>query len=121
MGQPAEPFWVVVGLLIPVLLALGNVYRTVDWPQGADPTELAAGSHLTTALLLIPVIFYASGSFAVGPLGNVPWLVVAQVLASTCMFALYFRLQAVGGPVYLSQIGYVGAAVALIAGTLFLG
>jgi len=121
VGQPAEPFWVVVGLLIPVLLALGNVYRTVDWPQGADPTQLAAGSHLTTALLLIPVIFYASGSFAVGPLGNVPWLVVAQVLASTCMFALYFRLQAVGGPVYLSQIGYVGAAVALIAGTLFLG
>ena len=32
------------------------------------------------------------------------------------MFAFYFRLQAVGGPVYLSQIGYVGAAVALATG-----
>lgn len=121
VGQPADPLWVGIGLLIPVLLALGNVYRTIDWPQGADPTELAAGSHLTTALLLIPVIFYMTGAFPVAPLGNVPLLVFFQILASACMFALYFRLQAVGGPVYLSQIGYVGAAVALLAGTLFLG
>ena len=27
----------------------------------------------------------------------------------------------VGGPVYLSQIGYVAAAVGLFSGTLFLG
>lgn len=121
VGQPAEPLWVAIGLLIPVLLALGNVYRTVDWPAGADPTELAAGSHLMTALLLIPIIFYMTGGFPVAPLRGIPWLVVAQVVASACMFALYFRLQAVGGPVYLSQIGYVGAAVALLAGTLFLG
>ena len=121
VGQPAEPLWVGIGLLIPVLLALGNVYRTIDWPAGADPTELAAGSHLMTALLLLPIIFSMTGGFPVAPLANVPWLVVAQVAASACMFALYFRLQAVGGPVYLSQIGYVGAAVALLAGTLFLG
>ncbi len=37
------------------------------------------------------------------------------------MFALFFRLQAVGGPVYLSQIGYVAAALGLVSGTLFLG
>ena len=33
-GQPADMFWVVVGLLIPVSLAAGNIYRTVDWPEG---------------------------------------------------------------------------------------
>ena len=37
------------------------------------------------------------------------------------MFAFFFRLQAVGGPVYLSQIGYVAAALGLVAGNLFLG
>ena len=37
------------------------------------------------------------------------------------MFVFFFRLQAVGGPVYLSQIGYVGAAVGLVSGVLFLG
>ncbi|WP_431461012.1 EamA family transporter, partial [Klebsiella pneumoniae] len=56
-----------------------------------------------------------------GTLTHVPWLVLAQVVIGAAMFAFYFRLQAVGGPVYLSQIGYVGAAIALISGTLFLG
>ena len=36
------------------------------------------------------------------------------------MFTLFFRLQEVGGPTYLSQIGYVAAAVALFSGTVFL-
>jgi drug/metabolite transporter (DMT)-like permease len=33
----------------------------------------------------------------------------------------FFRLQQKGGPVLLSQIGYVAAAVGLIGATLFLG
>jgi drug/metabolite transporter (DMT)-like permease len=36
------------------------------------------------------------------------------------MFAFFFRLQLVGGPVYLSQIGYVAAAVGLVIGVVFL-
>ena len=32
-GQPADLFWVVIGLLIPVSLAAGNIYRTFDWPE----------------------------------------------------------------------------------------
>ncbi len=51
---------------------------------------------------------------------GVPLVVVAQVASASAMFAFFFRLQAVGGPVYLSQIGYVAAAVGLFAGTLFL-
>lgn len=37
------------------------------------------------------------------------------------MFSVFFRLQQVGGPPYLSQIGCIAAAVALFAGTLILG
>jgi drug/metabolite transporter (DMT)-like permease len=48
-------------------------------------------------------------------------LTLAQVASASAMFAFFFRLQAVGGPVYLSQIGYVGAAIGLVSGTLFLG
>ncbi|TIP39591.1 MAG: hypothetical protein E5X62_30855, partial [Mesorhizobium sp.] len=54
-------------------------------------------------------------------LGGVPLVVVGQVASAAAMFAFFFRLQAVGGPVYLSQIGYVAAAVGLFAGTMFLG
>ena len=37
------------------------------------------------------------------------------------MFSMFFRLQQIGGPTYLSQIGYVAAGVALLTGTVFLG
>ncbi|TPJ33731.1 DMT family transporter [Mesorhizobium sp. B2-8-3] len=120
-GQPADYFWVAIGLLIPVSLAAGNIYRTVDWPQDTGPIELAVGSHLASATLLLIGILGLLGTHAFAPLGAVPLVVVGQVVSASAMFAFFFRLQAVGGPVYLSQIGYVAAAVGLFAGTLFLG
>ncbi|MBZ9811981.1 DMT family transporter [Mesorhizobium sp. BR1-1-9] len=120
-GQPADYFWVTIGLLIPVSLAAGNIYRTVDWPEGTGPIELAVGSHLASATLLLLGILMLFGWQAFVPLGAVPLVVVAQMASASAMFAFFFRLQAVGGPVYLSQIGYVAAAVGLFAGTIFLG
>lgn len=120
-GQPAELKWVVVGLLIPVSLAIGNIYRTFDWPEGTGPIELAVGSHLASALLLLAGIALGPGLGAFSALGAVPLVVAAQVASASAMFVVFFRLQAVGGPVYLSQIGYVAAAVGLLSGVLFLG
>ena len=120
-GQPADYFWVAVGLLIPVSLAAGNIYRTIDWPGGTGPIELAVGSHLASATLLLVGILGLFGPQAFAPLAGVPLVVAGQVASASAMFAFFFRLQAVGGPVYLSQIGYVAAAVGLFAGTIFLG
>lgn len=120
-GRPADIVWVLIGLLIPLCLALGNIYRTYDWPESAGPIELAAGSHLAAALMLLLglVMTGTAGSFALLP--GMPLLVLAQVAAASLMFSVFFRLQAVGGPVYLSQIGYVAAAIGLLSGVLFLG
>lgn len=120
-GQPASLAWVGVGLLLPVFLAIGNIYRTWDWPKGADPIELAAGSHLAAGVLLTALALVLGVAGGAASLAEVPALSLAQVASAAGMFAFYFQLQAVGGPVYLSQISYVGAAVALVAGMLFLG
>jgi drug/metabolite transporter (DMT)-like permease len=120
-GRPAELSWVFAGLAIPFSLACGNIYRTLDWPKDAGPIELAAGSHLASAAMLVVISLVLNGSLPIGPLADVPFLTLAQAAASATMFAFFFRLQAVGGPVYLSQIGYVAAALGLVAGTLFLG
>ena len=120
-GQPASLGWVATGLAVPVFLSLGNVYRTWDWPQGAAPVELAAGSNLASALMLFGVVLAMGVPGALIDLGGVPLLSVFQVASAAGMFAFFFRLQSVGGPVYLSQIGYVGAAVGLFSGTVFLG
>jgi len=119
-GQPADILWVLLGLLIPLTLAAGNIYRTSAWPKGAGPIELAAGSHLAAAaMLLLVLVATQDGSFRL--LTDMPVLVLAQVGSAAAMFAFFFRLQAVGGPVYLSQIGYVAAAIGLFSGVIFLG
>ena len=120
-GRPADILWVVIGLLIPVSLAVGNIYRTYDWPEGAGPIELAAGSHLAAAVMLFLGLIATGNAGSFPTLVHMPLLVGAQVLSASAMFAVFFRLQAVGGPVYLSQIGYVAAAIGLASGVIFLG
>jgi len=120
LGQPASPSWVALGLLIPVALALGNIYRTIDWPGHAGALELAYGSHFAAAGVLLLAGFWLPWGFDPSPLAAVPMETLAQVLSSAGMFVFFFRLQVVGGPVYLSQMGYVAAALGLVSGTLLL-
>ena len=118
--QPASFIWVVVGLCIPLSLAIGNVYRTLAWPAGARPLELAVGSNLSAGIILTLIIFIHPGIELPGGLLTIKEIAILAVVASTAMFTVFFRLQEVGGPTYLSQIGYVAAAVALFSGTVFL-
>jgi drug/metabolite transporter (DMT)-like permease len=121
IGRAVEWLWIGLGVLVPLSLAVGNVYRTVDLPKGTPSLVLAVGSNAVAALLLI-VVAWATGTLGgISALGNVPGIAALQVAASAAMFALFFQLQVVGGPVTLSQIGTVGAAVGVIAGTLGLG
>lgn len=121
-GSDAGPGWVLLALLIPLFLASGNIYRSAKWPAGADPLALSAGTNLTAAAMLAGAVL-ASGEGASGlaAVASVPLLIGGQIVLIGAMLALFFRLQQVGGPVYLSQIGYVAAAVGLVSGTLVLG
>ncbi|WP_439576189.1 DMT family transporter [Phreatobacter sp.] len=121
-GSDASLLWVLLGLAIPVCLAAGNVYRSQKWPPGADPLALASAINLTATGLLFAAVFAGGeGLSGLGGVLAVPVLIGAQILLTGANLAMFFRLQQVGGPVYLSQIGYAAAAVGLIAGTLVLG
>lgn len=113
--------WSLLAFGIPVALALGNVYRTLDWPEGAHPAALAFWSHFWAILAYIILQVALMGDVPFAPLREVPLATMAQAVAAGLMFPAYFRLQRLGGPVLLSQIGYVAAAVGLGTGTLFLG
>jgi drug/metabolite transporter (DMT)-like permease len=121
-GQSTALGWVALGLLIPLFLACGNIYRSLKWPDGADPLALAAATNIAAAGMLFAAVFAAGeGIGGLKLVASVPALIGAQVLATAIMLSMFFRLQQVGGPVYLSQIGYVAAAVGLVSGTLMLG
>jgi len=121
VSAPASLYWAMACVLIPVSLALGNIYRTTGWPEGSAPLELAAGTNTAAAFLLAMSVALTVGVDAFQTLFYAPLLVGLQMLSSTGMFLTFFRLQQIGGPTYLSQIGYVAAPVALLIGTLFLG
>jgi drug/metabolite transporter (DMT)-like permease len=121
LDAPAGLGWIALGMLVPLFLAAGNIYRTLAWPPGGHPIALAAGSHLAAAAMLGVLLLLTGETGAVATLAAVPGIALTQAAAAAATFAVFFRLQAVGGPVYLSQIGYVAAAVGLVSGVAFLG
>ena len=116
-----QDLWIFVALLIPVFLGLGNVYRTMAWPPGASPRRLAALTNLAAVPFLLAATFAQANTIDLTPLTTITTLIAAQLAISTVMFLMFFRLQQIGGPTYLSQIGYVAAAVGVIIGVVVLG
>lgn len=112
--------WTLLALLIPVFLAAGNVYRTMGWPAGAGPIRLAAATNLAAVPPLLAISLATTGSIDLSLLASVPGLALLQVAASSTMFLMFFRLQQLGGPTYLSQIGYVSAVVGMGVGVVLL-
>lgn len=120
---PDAPPWelIVLALCVPLCLALGNIYRTLDWPDKGEPDSLAFWSHTIAVLFYSALIFFYQTDASFGEITNTPVVVLLQLLVSGLIFPAFFRLQKVGGPVLLSQIGYVSAAVGLVCAVLFLG
>jgi len=111
--------WSALALSIPFFLAAGNIYRTLKWPKGAQPVDLALG--------MMAVAFLALSAFTAAwgiPVTPVNWtneataLLAVQTVIFGLQYGLYFRLQQTAGPVYLSQIGSVAAVVGLGFGYL---
>lgn len=108
----ASIFWILLALGGPVLLAIGNIYRTLRWPDAASPSSLAPGMLIVAAIILGLVGILPNFSLAVPkdtwlPLG----LIVLQAVIFAGQFLLLFLLQKTGGPVLLSLLGSVGAIV----------
>lgn len=117
----ADGPWPLIAFIIPVSLAIGNVYRTARWPVGATPVQVGAAANLGAIPFLVVALASTAEAGTFSAVLAHPWLVLTQIGVSLAMFLVFFRLQQVGGPTYLSQLGYVAAAVGLAIGTLFLG
>lgn len=108
----ASVFWILLALCGPVLLAIGNLYRTLRWPDDASPSSLAPGMLIAAAILLGIVSMLPSFSIIVPLTESKPlWLIAIQALIFAGQFLLLFLLQKTGGPVLLSLLGAVGAIV----------
>jgi drug/metabolite transporter (DMT)-like permease len=116
-----EPFWIMAGFAVPIALAVGNVYRSIAWPENVSPDVLAFWSHGAAIFGFLALLLIVEGSVPVQSLAAVPGAALAQAVAAAATFPLFFRLQQLGGAVLLSQIGYVAASVGLVVATILLG
>ena len=119
----ADPGWVLVSLSVPVIVACGNIYRTMRWPPGATALQLAplmlAGSVLWIGAYVAGFESAAlPGTLALG-LGTL--ILPLQVVIVALMYVMYFVLQRIAGPVYFSQIGSVGAIVGVAIAVAWFG
>jgi len=115
--------WVILSVSGPLIIAVGNIYRTLRWPSGTSSMFLAALMLLGGAAFLLPVsLVFSPDAFA--PIvtdSNTLFLLLAQIGLFSVMYLFYFILQYIAGPVYLSQIGTVAAVVGTTVAVGLLG
>lgn len=122
LPDPSQGGWMLLALLAPMSLAIGNIYRSRYWPPGTPPQALAAGMLLGAALLLVPVMpvmggFYLPFTGAAAATA----IIMTQILVTAVGYLLFFELQRIAGPVYLSQVGYVMTTAGLIFAMVIFG
>lgn len=117
-----DNFWILVALLGPVLLAIGNLYRTLRWPPGVAAAALAPGMLLAAAIMLLATGLLTDLPLRLPQAKALPLaLIGAQALVFSGQFLLLFTLQKIGGPVLLSLLGAVGAVVGVPVAVLLQG
>ncbi len=123
LSEPgAEILWIAATLAVPVILAIGNIYRTKRWPDYAEPLELAPGMLAVSAIFLFAAGLLPGFSLIVPTDRVVPvLLILAQAATFSVMYVFFFILQKIAGPVYLSLLGSVAAVVGAAIAILLLG
>ncbi|WP_049762656.1 DMT family transporter [Saccharophagus degradans] len=115
-----NPLWFGLGLLIPFMLSIGNIYRSIAWPKDAKPTTLAAGTLLTSALTLA-VFARSTGTDLLPDLldSNLFAILALQGGLTALTYLCAFELQKRSNPVFYSQLGVVAALFGLMIGALW--
>jgi len=106
-----------LALAIPVTLASSNIYRSRFWPAGSDTMSLVVGMLSVQGVLLF-IVNLMLGNFEqiIPAKTDTGWLLLLLALIAGISYLSSFSLLRVGGPVYLSQVGYVITVVTLLAG-----
>lgn len=108
----ASIFWIVLTLCGPILLAIGNIYRTLYWPDNLSASALAPGMLIAASGLLALVGILPHYSLSVPMTAPLPLIIIVlQAFVFAGQFLLLFLLQKTGGPVLLSLLGAVGAVI----------
>lgn len=122
LSQPDAAIGCIALTLVgPIILAIGNLYRSIKWPQGTSPDELAPGMLAAAGIILLFLGPLPGLSLTVPATGAAIGVIAAQTATFSIQYLLFFILQQRGGPVYLSLLGSVAAVVGSAIAIIILG
>jgi len=119
-GGDAPLIWVLIAMTFPVIIGIGNVFRTIQWPVGVAPLFLAAVMLIFGGLSVLPFAILLEGTAVIATPGPLK-IYLAEIAVMIAAYILYFRLQRLAGPVYLSQIGGLIALFGAVIAVAVLG
>jgi drug/metabolite transporter (DMT)-like permease len=114
--------WLIASLIVPTLLAAGNVARTALWPGTLRPIQAGSGISAVAfvfAIILVPL--YEPDALTRVPPTDVAVLIAAFIVLNGINAFPFFYLQRIGGPTILSLLSHVMAGFGLLLGWMFLG
>jgi drug/metabolite transporter (DMT)-like permease len=115
-----QGLYLLLALGIPLSLATSNIYRSRFWPAGSAALPLVIGMLTMQSLwLFIANLWLGNFQSVVADSQHLVGLLVVLGLVAGASYFTSFSLLQVGGPVYLSQVGYVITAVTLLVGIVF--
>lgn len=123
LPDPDMVVWVALAAVAPVSLAAGNVYRSWGWPPGLAPLPAAGGMLAVQALGLLPLAAISEAVVipATTTISRADGAMLAVTGVASALYVASFALQRRGGPVMVSQMGYVITVATLVLGTTLLG
>ena len=104
----AEVSWLLLALLAPLCFAAFNIVGAVMWPPAARSLALACGIQLGGAVVLVPVMLGTGETYLFpGPLLAGDLAILAAAAITALVWYLIFEILRRGGPLFLSQFGYI--------------
>lgn len=122
LPNPEALPWALAQVIAPLLLAGGNVFRSLAWPPGLKPIAAASLLLAVQALALVPLSF-ALDAFELprSLLQSKDFALLGAGVLTAVFYLGAFELQKRGGAVVAGQIGYVITVASMALGTLVFG
>ncbi len=118
----AEASWLLLALLAPLCFAAFNIVGAVMWPPASGSLSLACGIQLGGAIVLIPVMLGTGQVYLFpGPLLTGDLAILWATLVTALVWYLVFEILRLGGPLFLSQFGYIIVLTGFGWGALIFG
>lgn len=114
--------WALLALAGPLLLAGGNLFRTLAWPPGLHPLSAASALLLTQAMVFVPAAaLLGELRLPTAGLEAVDLALLGAGALTTAFYLTAFELQRRAGPVVVGQLGYVITVASLLLGAWVFG